>query len=78
MSSSQAAPVLHRGEVDDHRHPLVPAAGVTPRVLVGAEHSHSLEAVRVGDQQSPSMAALATNAQTEPIVVPEAPLAVTA
>ena len=41
MSNSRAGPVPSRigGEVDDHRHELVAAAGVAPHVLVHADRA---------------------------------------
>jgi hypothetical protein len=38
------------GEVDDHRHVLVASAGVTPHMLVHAQHPHPVEAGGVGDE----------------------------
>ena len=42
--------VADRRQVDDHRHVLVPTAGVSPHVLIDPEDVHVLEPVRVVDQ----------------------------
>jgi hypothetical protein len=46
----RAGAVADRGEVDDHGDVLVPAAGVSPAVLVDPDHLHAVEAARVLDQ----------------------------
>ena len=46
----RAGAVADRGEVDDHRHELVAAAGVAPHVLVHTDRGDTVEAGRVVDQ----------------------------
>ena len=41
----RAGAVAHRGEVDDHGDVLVAAAGVSPGVLIDADHRDAVEAV---------------------------------
>lgn len=48
----RASAVTDRGEVDDHRHVLVTSAGVSPYVLVNADHTHTIKPGGIGDQHS--------------------------
>ena len=43
-------PVADRGEVDDHGDELVAAAGMAPHVLVDPDDLHTVEAVRIVDE----------------------------
>lgn len=48
----RAGTVSGRGEVDDHGHVLRAAAGVAPAVLVNPDHTHTIEASRIRDQDA--------------------------
>ena len=50
----RAGAVTDRGQVDDHGHVLVAAAGVPPHVLIDADHLHAVEPGRVVDQDPPA------------------------
>ena len=40
-----------RGEINDDGDIFVPASGVSPHVLVDADHRHTIESIRIVDQQ---------------------------
>ena len=40
-----------RGEIDDDGDVFVPASGVSPHVLIDADHRHTVESIRIVDQQ---------------------------
>ena len=46
----RAGALAYRRQVDDDSDVLVAAAGVTPHVLVDADHPHTVEAGRIGDE----------------------------
>lgn len=55
IRTRDAGAVPDRGEVDDHRHVLVAAAGMPPAMLIDTDHGDTIEPRRVVDQHPPAL-----------------------